>query len=164
MTMDAKHLREKAALCFRLGDGLSLNNPSRFQLMRMAEDFRQRAKELEAQTAQQRQQSQASEPENRGKRIPLVALLLFLNPRSGWSLATRLAVHRQRDGVSGFEIPFTARMVETGTDDDGGLKRKRQPPFLGLVVCADRWVARGLGPTIGTAPQWAARCHAMKWH
>jgi hypothetical protein len=32
---------------------------------------------------------------------------------------TRLAVRKQRDGVSGFEIPFTVRMVETGTDDDG---------------------------------------------
>jgi hypothetical protein len=57
VTMDAKYLREKAEMCLRLADGLSLNNPSRFQLMQMAEDFRQRAKELEAQTAQQRQQS-----------------------------------------------------------------------------------------------------------
>jgi hypothetical protein len=57
VTMDAKYLREKAEMCLRLADGLSLNNPSRFQFMRMAEDFRQRAKELEAQTAQQRQQS-----------------------------------------------------------------------------------------------------------
>ena len=32
---------------------------------------------------------------------------------------TQLAVRKQRDGVSGFEIPFTVRMVETGTDDDG---------------------------------------------
>ena len=32
---------------------------------------------------------------------------------------TRLAVRKQRDGVSGFEIPFTARMVEIGTDGDG---------------------------------------------
>lgn len=32
---------------------------------------------------------------------------------------TRLAVRKQRDGVSGFEIPFTTRMVETGKDDDG---------------------------------------------
>ena len=32
---------------------------------------------------------------------------------------TRMAVRKQRDGVSGFEIPFTVRMVETGTDDDG---------------------------------------------
>jgi hypothetical protein len=53
MTMDAKHLREKATLCFRLADGLSQNNPSRFELMQMAEDFEKRAKELEAQSAQQ---------------------------------------------------------------------------------------------------------------
>jgi len=59
--MDAKYLREKAEMCLRLADGLSLNNPSRFQFMRMAEDFRQRAKELEAQTAQQRQQSDLHE-------------------------------------------------------------------------------------------------------
>jgi hypothetical protein len=32
---------------------------------------------------------------------------------------TRLAMRKQRDGVSGFEIPFAARPVETGTDDDG---------------------------------------------
>ncbi len=38
---------------------------------------------------------------------------------SGGVKNTRLAVRKQRDGVSGFEIPFTARMVETGTDDDG---------------------------------------------
>jgi hypothetical protein len=61
VTMDAKYLREKAEMCLRLADGLSLNNPSRFQLMQMAEDFRQRAKELEAQTAQQRQQSDLHE-------------------------------------------------------------------------------------------------------
>ena len=53
MTMDANRLREKATLCFRLADGLSLNNPSRFELMQMAEDFEERAKELEAQSAQQ---------------------------------------------------------------------------------------------------------------
>jgi hypothetical protein len=38
---------------------------------------------------------------------------------SGGVKNTRLAVRKQRDGVSGFEIPFAARMVETGTDDDG---------------------------------------------
>jgi hypothetical protein len=61
VTMDAKYFREKAEMCLRLADGLSLNNPGRFQFMRMAEDFRQRAKELEAQTAQQRQQSDLNE-------------------------------------------------------------------------------------------------------
>jgi len=53
--MDAKYFREKAALCERLADGLSLNNPSRFQLMDLAEDFQKRAKELEAQEAEQQQ-------------------------------------------------------------------------------------------------------------
>ena len=44
--MDAQYFREKAALCARLADGLSLNNPGRFQLMDLAEDFMKRAKEL----------------------------------------------------------------------------------------------------------------------
>jgi AAA domain/Bifunctional DNA primase/polymerase, N-terminal len=38
---------------------------------------------------------------------------------SGGVRNTRLAVRKQRDSVSGFEIPFTARIVETGTDEDG---------------------------------------------
>jgi hypothetical protein len=54
--MDAKYFREKAELCLRLADGLSLNNPGRFQLMDLAEDFRQRAKELETEAAQQQPQ------------------------------------------------------------------------------------------------------------
>ena len=37
--MDAKYFREKAELCLRLADGLSLNNPGRFQLMDLADDF-----------------------------------------------------------------------------------------------------------------------------
>jgi hypothetical protein len=57
--MDAKYFREKAELCLRLADGLSLNNPGRFQLMDLAEDFRQHAKELEMEGAQQQQCSQA---------------------------------------------------------------------------------------------------------
>jgi hypothetical protein len=49
------------------------------------------------------------------------AVLAVLADRelSGGVKNTRLAVRKQRDGVSGFEIPFTARMVETGIDDDG---------------------------------------------
>jgi len=49
--MDTKYFREKATLCLRVADGLSLSNPGRFQLMDLAEDFRNRAKELEAQAA-----------------------------------------------------------------------------------------------------------------
>ena len=48
-----------------------------------------------------------------------VIALLADRELSGGVKNTRLAVRKQRDGVSGFEIPFTARMVETGTDDDG---------------------------------------------
>jgi hypothetical protein len=57
--MDAKNLQEKAALCLRLADGLSLNNPGRLQLMELAEDFRRRAEELEARATQERQQSKS---------------------------------------------------------------------------------------------------------
>jgi hypothetical protein len=48
-----------------------------------------------------------------------VIVLLADRELSGGVKNTRLAVRKQRDGVSGFEIPFTARMVETGADDDG---------------------------------------------
>ena len=48
-----------------------------------------------------------------------VIALLADRELSGGVKNTRLAVRKQRDGVSGFEIPFTARMVETSTDDDG---------------------------------------------
>jgi hypothetical protein len=50
-----RNFREKAALCERLADGLSLNNPGRFQLLNLAEDFQKRAKELETQEAEQQQ-------------------------------------------------------------------------------------------------------------
>ena len=59
--MDAKYFREKAELCLRLADGLSLNNPGRFQLMDLAEDFTQRAKELEMETAQEGQRSETKQ-------------------------------------------------------------------------------------------------------
>ena len=48
-----------------------------------------------------------------------VIALLADRELSGGVKNTRLAVRKQRDGVSGFELPFTVRMVETGTDDDG---------------------------------------------
>ena len=48
-----------------------------------------------------------------------VIAMLAERELSGGVKNTRLAVRKQRDGVSGFEIPFTARIVETGADDDG---------------------------------------------
>ncbi len=47
--MDVKYFRDKAAMCMRLANGLSHNNPGRFQLMDIANDFHRRAAELEAQ-------------------------------------------------------------------------------------------------------------------
>ena len=52
-SFDAKYFREKAAICQGLADGLSLNNPGRFQLMDIAEDLEELAKELEVQVARQ---------------------------------------------------------------------------------------------------------------
>ena len=60
MAMDANYCREKAALCLRLADGLALNNPGRFQLMDLAEDFQRRAKELEIEAARDATRSNAT--------------------------------------------------------------------------------------------------------
>jgi len=57
--MDAQHFREKAEVFLRLAGDLSLNDLGRYQLMALAEDLRKRARELEAQTTEQRQQSQS---------------------------------------------------------------------------------------------------------
>jgi hypothetical protein len=61
LTMNAKYFREQAELCLRLADSLSLNNPSRIQLMELADALRKRAKELDTQAAQQRQQHKSRE-------------------------------------------------------------------------------------------------------
>jgi hypothetical protein len=45
--MDAKVLREKAAICLQLAQGLSWNNPDRYELMNRAQDLQRRAGELE---------------------------------------------------------------------------------------------------------------------
>jgi hypothetical protein len=50
--MDAAYCREKAAMCLRLAEGLSLNNPGRVQLLELAKEFNRRAQELEAANAQ----------------------------------------------------------------------------------------------------------------
>jgi hypothetical protein len=47
-----------------------------------------------------------------------VLALLADRETGGGVKNTRLAVRKQRDGVSGFEIPFTVQMTETGRDDD----------------------------------------------
>ncbi len=48
-----------------------------------------------------------------------VIALLADREVSGGVKNTRMALRKLRGGASGFEIPFTAQMVETGVDDDG---------------------------------------------
>jgi hypothetical protein len=48
-----------------------------------------------------------------------VLALLADRELSGSVKNTRLAIRKQRDGISGFEIPFNVQIVETGTDEDG---------------------------------------------
>ena len=45
--MDDLYFRDKAAMCLRLIQGLSPNNPGRFQLLELAKAFYWRAQELE---------------------------------------------------------------------------------------------------------------------
>jgi hypothetical protein len=45
--MDATYFREKAEMCLRLAQGLSQNNPGLFQLLKLADDFDRRAREVE---------------------------------------------------------------------------------------------------------------------
>lgn len=47
--MDTRSLREKAALCLRVANRLSCNNPSRLQLTDLADRFDRQAKEVELQ-------------------------------------------------------------------------------------------------------------------
>lgn len=51
--------------------------------------------------------------------VDTVLAVLADRELSGGVKNTRLAVRKQRDGISGFEIPFTAQIVETGKDEDG---------------------------------------------
>lgn len=48
-----------------------------------------------------------------------VLALLADRELSGGVKNPRLAIRKQRDGLSGFEIPFIVQTVETGTDEDG---------------------------------------------
>ena len=51
---------------------------------------------------------------------PDAILALLADRELGGSVKnTRLAMRKQRDGISGFEIPFTVQTKETGTDEDG---------------------------------------------
>jgi hypothetical protein len=48
-----------------------------------------------------------------------VIALLADRALNGTVKNTRIALRKQRDGVSGLEIPFSVRTIETGMDEDG---------------------------------------------
>lgn len=52
--MDAAYFRDKAETCLRLAKGLSWNNPARDELMKLADEFRRQAEELEASASTKR--------------------------------------------------------------------------------------------------------------
>ena len=72
---------------------------------------------------------------------------------SGTITNTRLAVRKQRDGMSGFEIPFTPRVIDMGLDEDGD-------PITAVVLDwgAPRRAARAAGRKNKNLE---ALCHAL---
>jgi hypothetical protein len=52
--IEASYFREKVQICLRLAKRLPWNNPVRYQLLLMAEDFQKREKELETTAMQSR--------------------------------------------------------------------------------------------------------------
>jgi hypothetical protein len=66
----------------------------------------------------------------------LVVALLADRELSGGVKNTRLAVRKQRDGVSGFEVPFTVRMMEPHRSLTGRRHSRRLGPTpAGLRRC-----------------------------
>ena len=74
-----------------------------------------------------------------------VIALLGERELSGGVKNTRLAVRKQRDGPSGFEIPFTAVEIETGRDED-------DDPITAIVI---DWQATQQTSTTKSDGRWA---------
>ena len=72
---------------------------------------------------------------------------------SGSVKNTRLAVRKQRDGVSGFELPFTAHMIETGVDSDGD--PMTSPPVI-------EWAAPGQVTTSNADALWTPSMQLLR--
>jgi hypothetical protein len=68
-------------------------------------------------------------------------VLAALGSRSlnGTVTETRLALRKQRDGISGLELPYTAEVIETGRDEDGD-------PITAIALSWNE-------PTITSAPE-----------
>jgi AAA domain len=82
-----------------------------------------------------------------------VIALLADRETSGAVKNTRLAMRKQRDGVSGFEIPFTVKTIETGIDQDG-------EPITATVI---EWPAADSAKPAATKPdQWAKSLRLLR--
>jgi hypothetical protein len=67
----------------------------------------------------------------------LVLALLADRELNGTVTNTRLAVRKLRDGPSGFEIPFTPQIVQTGIDQDGEPITRVVIDWQGQIKAAD---------------------------
>jgi hypothetical protein len=77
--------------------------------------------------------------------VDTVLALLGDRELSGSIKNTRLAVRKQRDGISGLEIPFTAQIIETGEDEDGD-------PITAVVI---EWQAEAASAPTKSSKRWS---------
>lgn len=65
---------------------------------------------------------------------------------------SRLAVRKQRDGISGLEIPLTAQTVETGRDEDND-------PITAVVI---DWSTPQQPAAASTGPKWSKALQLLR--
>jgi AAA domain len=76
--------------------------------------------------------------------VDTVLALLADRALNGTVTNTRIAVRKQRDGISGLEIPFSVRIIQKGIDEDGD-------PETAQVI---DWQASLQNPAAGSDPRW----------
>jgi hypothetical protein len=81
-----------------------------------------------------------------------VLALLADRQLNGSVKSTRLAVRKQRDGLSGLEIPFNVRTNETGSDEDGD-------PITSLVI---DWQAPQQTAAGASDPRWTKSMQLLR--
>jgi hypothetical protein len=78
---------------------------------------------------------------------------------NGAATSTRMAARKQRDGISGFELPFTPERIDLGLDDDGDPitaivldwgKQRSEPPKTGRKSKAVKLLCHALAEVVAT--------------